>query len=418
MIRALYNRNYRVFFIGQGLSAAGTWTQNIAMSWLIYRLTDSAWMLGLVAFASQIPNFLLAPVAGVWVDRLPKQRVLIATQILSLIQALALTILTLAGNIEIWHILSLSLFLGCINAIDVPARHAMTVQMVTKQEDKHNALALNSVTYNMARLLGPTAAGILIPIIGEGLCFLLNSMSYLVSILSLAVLKIKENQRPVCQDNVFQSFIEGYSYTFGQLPLRNILLLLGVVSLTGIPYVVLLPIFAAQNLAGGAGTLGLLMAISGFGSVVGALFLASRLTFLGLDKLLAVASALIGISLTCFVFASTVWFSSILMFCLGIGFILQIVGSNTLLQSMVDDSLRGRVMSFYTMILMGVGPFGSLLSGALASKIGVVYTLTAGGICCLAGAALFIKNISVFRIKACPIYVQAGSLSSHDECRF
>ncbi|MCM0760823.1 MFS transporter [Sporomusa sphaeroides DSM 2875] len=418
IIRALYNRNYRIFFAGQGLSIIGTWMQNIALSWLIYCLTDSAFMLGLVAFIGQIPNFVLAPFAGVWIDRLGKRGVLIGTQAFSLLQASLLTWLTLTNRIEIDHILALSLLLGCINAVDVPARNAISVEMMDNQEERQNAIALNSVTYNLARLVGPAMGGILIPLVGEGYCFLLNAASYFVSIISLVALRLKANTAMQQHNNMLLQFKEGYAYTFKQLPLRNILLLLGIISVTAMPYTVLLPVFVTQNLGGNAGTLGFLLAVAGCGSFLAALFIASRSEFQGLEKLLVVAAVIIGISLISFILPGNLWLSAILMFLLGIGFLIQVVGSNTLLQCMVDDSMRGRVMSFYTMIVMGVGPIGSLLAGSLASQIGVVYTLVLGGVCSLAGAWYFARHLSVFRIQACPIYVQSGSLASREECRF
>lgn len=418
IIRALYNRNYRIFFTGQGLSIIGTWMQNIALSWLIYRLTDSAFMLGLVAFSGQIPNFVLAPFAGIWIDRLGKRTILLVTQVLSFVQAALLSWLTLTNQIEIEHILVLSLMLGCINACDVPARHAISVEMMETQEERQNAIALNSVTYNMARLLGPSAAGILIPMIGEGYCFLLNAFSYLISVISLVALRLKVNMPKRRHDNMLQHFREGYTYTFKQLPLRNILVLLGIISLTAMPYTVLLPVFVTQNLGAGAGTLGFLMAVAGCGSVIAALVMASRTDFQGLEKLLVVSATAIGVGLIGFMLPGNLWLSAVLMLILGIGFLIQIVGSNTLLQCLVDDSMRGRVMSFYTMIVMGIGPIGSLVAGFLAGQIGVVHTLALGGVCSLAGAVFFARYLPVFRAQACPIYVQSGSLSSHDECRF
>lgn len=418
IIKALYNRNYRIFFVGQGLAVIGVWMQNIALSWLIYRLTESAFMLGLVAFAGQIPNFVLAPFAGVWIDRISKRRVILITQMLSLIQACMLAWLTLTGRIEISHILALSLMLGCINAFDVPARSSISVEMIDRQEERQNAIALNSVTYNMARLVGPSAAGLLIPLIGEGYCFLLNGAGYLLSILSVALLRLKPHPSQRQQGSMAEHFKEGYAYTFKQLPLRNILILLGIISLTALPYTVLLPAFVSKNLGASASIVGFLMALSGSGSLLAALFIASRTEFQGLEKLLVAASVTIGISLLAFLLPGGLWLYGALMFALGVGFLIQIVGSNTLLQSMVDDSMRGRVMSFYTMTLMGVGPIGSLLAGTVASQIGVVYTLAIGGVCSLAGAVFFARNLKAFRIQACPIYVQSGSLSSRDECRF
>ncbi|HWR44176.1 MFS transporter [Sporomusa sp.] len=418
MIKALYNRNYRIFFAGQGLSIIGTWIQNIALSWLIYRLTDSAFMLGLVAFIGQIPNFVLVPFAGVWIDRWSKRSVLVVTQLLSLVQASLLAWLTLGNRLEIEHILLLSLLLGCVTAFDVPARNAISVEMMDTQDERQNAIALNSVTYNMARLLGPSAAGILIPIIGEGYCFLLNVASYFISVISLAALRLKVSNDEKQHDNMLQHFQAGYAYTFKQLPLRNILVLLGIISLTAMQYTVLLPVFVSQKLGASAGTMGFLMAVAGCGSLVAAIGVTARSEFQGLEKLLVVAAATIGFGLISFMLPGSLWFSSVLMFILGVGFLILVVGSNTLLQCMVNDSMRGRVMSFYTMTLMGVGPIGSLLAGFLASQIGVIYTLAIGGVCSLAGAAYFARHLAVFRLQACPIYVQSGSLSSRDECRF
>ena len=418
IIKALYNRNYRIFFTGQGLSVIGTWMQNIALSWLSYRLTDSALILGLVAFMGQIPNFVLAPFAGVWIDRLGKRNVLVVTQMFSLIQASLLAWLTLRNRIGIEHILFLSLFLGCVNAFDVPARHAISAEMMDTQEERQNAIALNSVTYNMARLLGPSLAGILIPLLGEGYCFLLNVVSYCISLVSLLALRLRAVSSKQVHNNMLEHFKEGYAYTFKQLPLRNILLLLGIISLTAMPYTVLLPVFVAKNLHANAGTMGFLMAVSGCGSLLAALVIAARSEFQGLEKLLVVAATTIGVALIGFMLPTSLWLSTVLMFILGIGFLIQVVGSNTLLQCMVNDSMRGRVMSFYTMILMGIGPMGSLFAGFLTSQIGVVYTLALGGVCSLAGAFYFGRHLSVFRVQACPIYVRSGSLSSKDECRF
>ncbi len=418
IIKALYNRNYRIFFAGQGLSIIGTWMQNVALSWLIFRLTDSAFMLGLVAFTGQIPSFVLAPFGGVWIDRMGKRTVLLLTQIFSLMQAALLAWLTLAGRVGIDHIILLSLFLGCINAFDVPARNAISVEMMDTQEERQNAIALNSVTYNMARLLGPSAAGLLIPLIGEGYCFVLNVASYFISIISLLVLKLHADSSSQRHANMLEHFQEGYTYTFKQLPLRNILILLGIISLTAMPYTVLLPVFVAEYLGGSAGTLGFLMAVSGGGSLLAAVGIACRTEFQGLEKLLVVAATTIGVGLLGFMLPGNLWLIAMLMFVLGVGFLIQIVGSNTLLQCMVADSMRGRVMSFYTMTLMGIGPIGSLLAGMLASEIGVSYTLVIGGICSLAGAAFFARHLSVFRLQACPIYVQSGSLASRDECHF
>jgi MFS family permease len=416
--RALGNRDYNLFFWGQGPSTIGTWIQNIAMSWLIFQMTGSAWMLGMVAFLSQIPNFFLAPVAGVLVDRWIKQRVLLTTQFLSLVQAGILTLLTFNHLLETWHLLLLSLLLGCINAFDIPARHAITAELVENKEDKANAIALNSITYNIARFVGPSIAGLLIPIFGEGMCFLLNTVSYLMAIFSLLLLKPRTLTANQKQEDFLQCFQKGYQYTFGQLPLKLILLLLGVVSLMGTPYIVLLPIYVVQELYAGADLLGFLMAASGLGSLVGAIFLAARTSFQGLEKLLAIAATLIGMGLALLAFIKILYVSLMAMFLIGLGLLFTIVGSSTLLQCMVDDTLRARVMSFYTMTFMGIGPVGSLIAGGLAQSLGTSYTLLGGGVACLCGAAYFHFHLSAFRVQACPIYVNSGNLDSVEQCRF
>lgn len=416
--RALDNRDYRRFFIGQGVSAIGTWTQNIAMSWLVFQLTGSGWMLGIIAFLSQIPNFFLSPVAGVLVDRWPKRRVLLTTQALSLLQAGVLTALTLTGLLATWHILALSLLLGCINAFDVPARHAITAELVANKDDKTNAIALNSISYNIARFAGPSLAGLLIPLVGEGLCFLLNTAGYLLALLSLWSLRPRVPTSPRQRESFIESFKQGYEYTFGQFPLKLVLGLLAVVSLMGTPYIVLLPMYVVQNLHAGADRLGLLMAMSGLGSLAGAIFLAARAEFQGLEKLLAAAAALIGLGMALLAYTDAVHSALAAMFLLGLGLIFAVVGSSTLLQCMVDDALRARVMSFYTMTFMGIGPVGSLLAGGLAQSVGTTYTLLAGGLACLCGAAYFFAHLSAFRVQACPIYVNSGNLDSVEQCKF
>lgn len=416
--RALGNRNYRRFFCGQGVSAIGTWAQNIAMSWLVFQLTGSGWMLGIIAFLSQIPNFFLSPVAGVLVDRWVKRKVLLTTQSLSFIQAGILTILTFSQLLETWHLFVLSLLLGCINAFDVPARHAITAELVDNKEDKTNAIALNSISYNIARFIGPSVAGALIPLVGEGMCFLLNTFGYFLAVLSLLSLHPRILASSRQQESFFACFRQGYQYTFGQFPLKLVLILLGIVSLMGTPYIVLLPMYVVQNLHSGAEQLGLLMAVSGLGSLVGAVFLAARTTFQGLEKLLSIAASLIGLGLMLLAFTNAVYVSLIAMFVIGLGLIFAIVGSSTLLQCMVDDSLRARVMSFYTMTFMGIGPVGSLLAGGLAQSAGTTYTLLAGGLACLCGAAYFFAHLSAFRVQACPIYVNSGNLDSVEQCKF
>jgi MFS family permease len=418
VLRTLKNRNYLLLFMGQGISAVGTWTQNIAMSWLLFRMTDSAWMLGIIAFLSQIPSFFLAPIAGVWVDRWSKRKVLLVTQLLSLLQAGVLTILTIKGAIASWELLILSFLLGCVNSLDLPARHAITPELIDGQEDKANAIALNSVMYNIARLVGPALAGILIPIIGEAMCFLLNAVSYLFAIITLVYIRPRIGKQDAKQSNFWKGFKEGYYYTFGQLPLRLIISFLAVISLMGMPYTVLLPVYVVQDLHLGADWLGFFMATSGLGSLFGAILLTGRDSFQGLEKLLCVAGLLIGAGLCILFLVKLVYATFFSMFFIGLGLIFAIVGSNTLLQSMADDSLRARVMSFYTMAFMGIGPIGSLVAGAFAQRFGVSVTILVGGIACLLGSLYFLKYLKVFRVQACPIYVNSGNLESMEQCRY
>jgi MFS family permease len=418
LLRSLKNRNYFIFFTGQGIAAIGMWTQNIAMSWLVFRLTDSAWMLGMIAFLSQIPSFFLAPFAGVLVDRWIKRRVLVASQILGMIHAGTLTVLTFTGALEVWHLLLLSFTLGCVNAFDLPARHAITAELVDTKEEKTNAIALNSVSYNIARLLGPSLGGILIPLVGEGVCFLLNTTGYLMAVISLLLLKPRVTGGAVTETGFWQGFREGHQYTFGQLPLRLILQLLGTVALLAIPYTVLLPVYVVQELQAGANWLGFLMGAAGVGSLIGAIVIARRTSFQGLEKMIAIAAVLIGTGLIALSYSKMVYISLVIQFVIGLGMIFAIVGGSTLLQCMVDDSLRARVMSFYTMTIMGITPIGSLIAGSLAQTIGTANTMLIAGIACLIGTAYFVAHISAFRVQACPIYVNSGNLNSMDECRY
>lgn len=387
--RSLNYRNYRLFFAGQGISLIGTWIQRIAMPWLVYDITKSVLLLGVVGFAGQVPTFLLAPFAGVITDRLNRFHILIATQVLAMVQAGILTFLVLSGSVEIWHILVLSGFLGCINAFDIPARQSFVIQMVDKKEDLGNAIALNSSMVNIARLVGPSVAGILIAVAGEGICFLINAISYLFVLLSLILMNVAFKENNKISKPILKEFKEGFSYTFGFAPLRYIILLLALVSLMGMPYTVLMPVFAKEILHGGSHTFGFLMGATGLGALTGALYLASRRHIAGLEKIIPIAAGIFGTGLILFSFSRFFILSLILMVITGLGFMLQGASSNTMLQTIVDDNMRGRVMSFYTMAFMGTAPFGALLAGSAAKIIGVPYTLFIGGIACLIGAVIF-----------------------------
>jgi MFS family permease len=413
MVRALRHRNYRLFFSGQSVSLVGTWMTRIATSWLVYRLTGSALLLGLVGFAGQIPSFLLAPFAGVLVDRWNRHRLLVVTQVLAMIQSAALAILALSGVITIWHVLLLSLFQGLINAFDMPARQAFVVEMVESRADLANAIALNSSMVNAARLLGPAIGGALIAAVGEGWCFAFDALSYLAVIASLLLMRLApraERARPAAHGRVLAELRQGLAYVTGSAPIRSILLLLAVVSLVGMPYTVLMPIFASQILHGGPHTLGFLMGATGVGALGGAVYLASRRSVLGLGRLIPLMSALFGAGLIGFALSRSLWLSLALLVATGAGFMVQMAASNTLLQTLVDDDKRGRVMSFYTMAFMGTAPFGSLFAGGLAHRIGAPATLVLGGIGCILGGLWFASLLSDLRQHVRPIYVQMGIL--------
>jgi len=411
IFRSLRYRNYRLFFMGQSISLIGTWIQRLALPWLVYRLTGSAFLLGLVGFAGQIPTFLLTPFTGVLTDRWNRYHILIGTQILAMIQALILSFLFFTGAIQVWHIILLSIFLGFVNSFDMPARQAFVVEMVEKREDLGNAIALNSSMVNSARLLGPSIAGVLIAATGEGTCFLLNGLSYLFVIGSLLMMKITPKKAKIQEGRVLQGLKEGFSYVFGFAPIRSIILLLGLVSLMGMPYAVLMPVFAKEILHGGSHTFGFLMGASGVGALAGALYLASRKSILGLGKIIPLSAAVFGFGLIAFSLSRFFYLSLTLMLITGLGMIIQMASSNTILQTIVDDDKRGRVMSFFAMAFVGTAPFGSLLAGALASSLGAPNTLVIGGISCVLGAAVFASRLSELRKIVHPIYVRLGIIS-------
>ncbi|HYX29273.1 MAG TPA: MFS transporter [Pyrinomonadaceae bacterium] len=411
MFRALSHRNYQLFFAGQSISLIGTWMTRIATSWLVYRLTGSALLLGVVGFAGQIPSFILAPFAGVLVDRWNRHRLLVATQVLALVQSLVLAVLTLSGVIKIWHVIALSVFQGLINAFDMPARQAFVVEMVERREDLANAIALNSSMVNAARLLGPSIGGVVIAAVGEGWCFMADAISYLAVIASLLAMTITRRMTGPTKDaKMFAQLYEGWSYAARFAPIRNVLILLALVSLVGMPYTVLMPVFANDILHGGPSALGWLMAASGVGALAGALLLAARKSVLGLGKYIPLTAAAFGVGLVGFSFARVTWLALSLMVVTGFGFMIQMAASNTVLQTIVDEDKRGRVMSFYTMAFMGTAPFGSLLAGSVAERIGAPHTLLFGGIGCVVGAVWFATSLPALRREVLPIYQRIGIL--------
>lgn len=408
LLRAMRSRNYRLFFIGQSISLTGTWLTRIATSWLVYRLTNSALLLGAVAFAGQIPTFLFAPLGGVLVDRLDRHRILLITQTLAMVQSFLLAYLALTETIGVWQILVLNAFQGGINALDTPARQAFVVEMVEDRADLPNAIALNSVMVNGARLFGPSVAGLLIATVGEGGCFLLDGFSYLAVIGSLAAMTLRPRGSASRKGQILEGVKEGFAYAFGFAPVRAIILLLGLVSLMGMPYTVLLPVFARDILQGGPTELGFLAAAPGVGALVGGVYLASRRTVLGLGRIIAIAGIIFSVALVAFSMSRVFWLSLLLLLVAGFGMIAQTAASNTILQTIVEEDKRGRVSSVYTMAFMGMVPFGSLLAGGLAGEIGPAHTLLLGGGCCLLGSALFATRLRALRRMVRPIYVRMG----------
>ena len=393
IFRSLKYRNFRLFYGGQGISLIGTWIQHTAMPWLVYEVTDSVFLLGVVAFTGQIPTLILGSFAGVLTDRWNRYHILIITQILAMTQALILAALIFFGNIEVWHIIVLSILLGCINAFDIPARQSFLVEMVEDKKDLGNAIALNSTMVNGARLIGPSIAGILIATVGEGPCFLVNGLSYIMVIASLLSMKISPRKILSSSASFGKDLREGFRYTFGFPPIKFIILLLALVSLTGLPYSVLMPVYAKEVLQGGPHTFGFLMGATGLGAMTGAIYLASRRTIQGLERVIPLAAAVFGIGLIAVSVSRIFPVSLAIMVITGIGMMLGLASSNTILQTIVDDDKRGRVMSIYTMAFMGTTPFGSLFAGTLASILGVPVTLAIGGSVCILGAIVFALNL-------------------------
>jgi MFS family permease len=408
IFRTLGYRNFRLFFFGQSISLVGTWMQAIAMGWLVYRLTNSAFLLGLVGFASQIPAFLLGPLAGVVADRFNKHKILIVTQTLSMIQAFILAWLTMSGIINVWHLIALGIFLGCVNAFDMPARQAFLVEMVEKKENLGNAIALNSSMFNAARLIGPSIAGVLIAVAGEGTCFLINGVSFTAVIISLLAMSVKERGHIIDTSNIFERLKEGFSYAFGFAPIKLILLLLGVISLMGSSYMVLMPVFARDVLGGDSSTLGFLMAAGGIGALVSTVYLALRKSIVGLARMIPVSSVIFAASIIAFSFSKNMVLSIIFLAVAGFGLMTHMAASNIILQTIVDDDKRGRVMSFYVMAFMGSAPFGSLFAGFMATKVGASNTLIIGGSCCIIAAALFASKLPLLASMIHPIYRKIG----------
>jgi len=408
--RALRYRNFRLFFGGQSISLIGTWMTRVATGWLVYRLTGSALLLGTVSFAGQIPTFLLAPFAGVWVDRLDRRQVLVWTQALSMVQSLALAAMTLSGHITIPWLLGLSVMQGMINAFDMPGRQAFMVKMVDDRRDLQNAIAINSSMVNMARLVGPSLAGMLIAVSSEGWCFLIDGISYMAVIASLLMMRLHDPAVKRVPTSTLHELKAGWTYVSQFAPIRTILLLFAVVSLMGMPFVVLMPIFAARVLHGGPHTLGFLMGAMGVGALASALSLAARRTVVGLVRMIPIATAVFGVGLIGFGLSRVFWLSMVMVLVAGMGMMQGMAASNTVIQTIVTEDMRGRVMSYYTMAFMGMAPFGSLLAGTMAHAFGAPWTVIVNGALVLVAGALFATRLPKVGRQIRVIYREMGIL--------
>ena len=408
--RALRHRNFQLFVAGQSISLIGTWMTRVATGWLVYRLTGSALLLGTVSFCGQIPTFLLAPFAGVWVDRLDRRQVLVWTQTLSMAQSFLLAGLTLTGRINIPWVLALSVMQGVINAFDMPGRQAFLVQMVEDRRDLGNAIAINSSMVNLARLIGPSIAGVIIAASSEGWCFMIDGISYLAVIASLLLMRIHVPPPKPSTTSMLTQLREGWDYVSGFLPIRTILTLFALVSLMGMPFVALMPIFAARVLHGGPHTMGFLMGAMGTGALIAALRLAARRSVLGLGGLIAISAGLFGTGLIGFGLSRVFWLSMIALLVAGFGMMQGMAASNTIIQTIVPEDMRGRTMSYYTIAFVGMAPFGSLLAGTMAHWIGAPLTVILNGAAVLLGGAWFASRLPAVRHAIRPIYRELGIL--------
>lgn len=395
--RAFRYRNYRLYFTGQSISLVGTWLQLTALPWLVYSLTGSVFLLGLVGFLSQIPAFFLTPIAGVWIDRFDCRRLLLITQTASLVQALVLWLLLITGHMNVPAILILSLILGIINAVDIPARQSFVLEMVEHKEELGNAIALNSSMVHAARMIGPAIAGVLIALIGEASCFLLNALSFLAVIIAFLRMKMTPRLKQPSQASLWREMKEGFSYVAGHLPMRSIMVLVAWVSVSGMSYLVFMTVIAKDILKGTPYTLGFLLGASGVGALGGAMYLASRQGLKGLVRLLAGSAALFGLGLILLGLSKTLWISYISMAFVGFGMMMLFATSNTILQTLVDDNKRGRVMSIYTVCFMGMTPVGNYIQGWLAHHVGVPAVIFCSGLICLLAALNFVRYLPAIR---------------------
>lgn len=408
--RALRNRNYRLFFIGQGISLIGAWITRLATSWLVYRLTNSPLLLGAVGFCGQIPTFVLAPFAGVWVDRSDRYRVLFITQSIAMAQSTLLAFFALTHTITVWHVLALVAVQGVVNAFDTPARQAFLVEMIGSRDELPNAIALNSSMFNGARLIGPSIAGVLIGLFGEGWCFTIDAISYLAVLGALAAMRIERRELPKRTTQFWSELREGLAYIGNFTPIRDLLSLLACLSLTGMSYATLMPIFANVVLHGGPSTLGMLMGSSGTGALFGALWLARRSSVLGLGGVIAAAGSCFGCALIAFSYSRWLWLSMPLLVMSSGGMMILMASTNTLIQTVVEERMRGRVMAFYTMAFLGMTPFASLMAGALGARFGAPIAVRIGAGLSLVAIAIFARRLPRLNRAVRPVYERLGIL--------
>jgi MFS family permease len=387
--RALAHRNFRLYLAGQGVSIIGTWTQQVAMAWLVYQLTGSPLWLGVVGFAGQIPALFLTPLAGALIDRCDRHRLLLFTQTAALAQAAALAVLTLTGAVAAWHVVALSLFLGVLNAFDIPTRQSFLSELVGKGDDLPNAIALNSSAFNGARLVGPALAGLLLALTGPGVCFVANALSYVAVLAALGAMRLPRRQRLPARSRLLGGVWEGLAYAWGSAPLRSLLGLIGLFNIAGMAETTLLPVVATQALAGGSATLALLSAAAGLGAFAAAVLLATRRSVRGLERWVVTAAGVFGLGLIAFSFAEALWAAALLLSVTGFTLLLLTAAANTLLQTLVAEDKRGRVVSLYTMMVTGLAPVGGLLAGLLADRVGAAPALRLAGLLCVGGWALF-----------------------------
>jgi MFS family permease len=415
LVRALQHRNYRLFFAGQSVSLVGTWVTRIATSWLVYRLTGSELLLGLTGFAGQIPLLLLAPFAGVLADRWNRHRILVITQVLSALQSLALAVLALSGRITVTHVILLQIAQGIINSFDTPARQAFVVEMVDDRADLPNAIALNSSMFNASRIIGPSIGGLIIAAVGEGWCFMIDAVSYVAVIASLLAMRLPPRTVTRVREHILKELRSGFGYAFGFAPVRELLLNVSIVGIMGMPYAVLMPVFASKILHGGASTQGLLMTAVGAGALIGTFYLASRHSVVGLGKVIIASTLLLSAGLIAFAYSRTLLLSLAVLPLVGAGMMLQAASTNTILQTIVDEEMRGRVMAFYSVAVLGTMPIGSLAAGAAAESIGAPRTIVIGAIVCICAAGWFAIRRPKLVAHVRPIYIERGILAPVEE---